>query len=130
MGEICEAKPALPYAERATRLTKVGIALWDVLKHCEREGSLDSHISKDTEVPNDFDGFLQHYPTIEVICFNGQKAAKSFERLIAPGLSRGILKRITLKRLPSTSPANARISRMEKGMVWKQAIKPYLTSPV
>ena len=126
MGEICGAEPELRYPERATRLTEAGIALWDVLKHCEREGSLDNHILKDTEVANDFNGFLQHHRTVEIICFNGQKAAKSFEKLVVPELSGDIFKRIIPKTLPSTSPANTTTSRAEKVKEWTQAIMPYL----
>ena len=126
MGEHCGAEAELPYPERTTRLTQAGIALWDVLKHCEREGSLDNHILKDTEVSNDFNGFLQLYSTVEIICFNGQKAARSFEKLVVPTLFSGLLERLLLKTLPSTSPANTTISRKEKLEVWAQAVKPFL----
>jgi double-stranded uracil-DNA glycosylase len=126
MGEICGAKPELPYLERTARLTRAGIALWDVLKLCEREGSLESHILKDTEVPNDFDGFFQFHPTIEMVCFNGQKAAKSFEKMVMPELSRDFYKRTTLPILPSTSPANTTKTRAEKFKLWTQAIGQYL----
>jgi len=128
MGEICGAGPELRYPERAARLSGAGIALWDVLKHCEQEGSLDNHILKHTEVPNDFNGFLQRYPTVEIICFNGQKAAKSYEKLVVPSLFSGLLERLKLKTLPSTSPANTTKSSTEKVEVWTQAIKSYLPS--
>lgn len=130
MGEICGAKPELPYAERVIRLTTAGIALWDVLKHCERDGSLDNRILKDTEMPNEFNGLLQRYPTIEVICFNGQKAANSFKKLVTPALSEDLLRRLILIALPSTSPANTTKSRAEKVKMWSEAITPYLTSPI
>jgi TDG/mug DNA glycosylase family protein len=104
----------------------MGIALWDVLKYGERQGSLDSRIIKETEIPNDLDGFLQTYPTIRAVCFNGQKAFASFERLVYPLLSNTLVKGISLKTLPSTSPANARISKDEKLKAWRQALEPYL----
>jgi len=126
MGEICRAKAELSYPERTSRLTKVGIALWDVLKTCEREGSLDNHILKHTEVPNDFNGFLQHYPTVEIICFNGQEAARSFEKLVMPMLVTDLREKIKLITLPSTSPANTAVSKIEKVTVWTETIKPYL----
>jgi hypoxanthine-DNA glycosylase len=128
MGEICGAKPELHYPERTTQLTKAGIALWDVLKHCEREGSLDNHILKHTEVPNDFNEFLQHYPRVEIICFNGQKAARYFEKLVMPMLVTDLREKIKLITLPSTSPANTTISRTEKFKAWKEAIKPYIVT--
>jgi len=46
----------LPYALRLQQLTAHGVALWDVLAYCEREGSLDSAIRN--EQPNDFHRFF------------------------------------------------------------------------
>jgi TDG/mug DNA glycosylase family protein len=126
MGHICGAGPELPYPQRCSRLCQMGITLWDVLKYGERQGSLDSRIIKETEIPNDLDGFLQTYPTIRAVCFNGQKAFASFERLVYPLLSNTLVKGISLKTLPSTSPANARISKDEKLKAWRQALEPYL----
>lgn len=34
----------LPYEERLRRLGAAGVGFWDVLKHCERRGSLDVDI--------------------------------------------------------------------------------------
>jgi TDG/mug DNA glycosylase family protein len=129
MGEICGAKPELTYPERTIRLTRAGIALWDVLIHCEREGSLDNKISKDTEVPNDFNEFLQYHLTVELIGFNGRKAAKSFNKLVAPSLPTDLLNRIAFIILPSTSSLNRTISRTEKLVDWAQAITPFLSLP-
>ena len=56
MGDVFGAGLELPYAERTAILKDQGVAVWDVLKLCHREGSLDSNI-KD-EVPNDFATFL------------------------------------------------------------------------
>ncbi|MDE6299899.1 MAG: DNA-deoxyinosine glycosylase, partial [Muribaculaceae bacterium] len=66
------------YQERIKILKEHGIALWDVLSSGVREGSLDSNISE--EIPNELSSFLKDNPTIAVIAFNGQKAAKSFEK--------------------------------------------------
>src|SRR5262245_29207162 len=54
MGELVGASPSLPYEQRLLRLQVAGIALWDVLDRCEREGSLDSSIRDDTAQANDF----------------------------------------------------------------------------
>jgi double-stranded uracil-DNA glycosylase len=75
-----------------------GIALWDVLKVCERHSSLDSDIT--VEEPNDFDTFFIQYPKIEAIFFNGQPAARFFKKYVSVN---GQLSFI----LPSTSPAHA-----------------------
>lgn len=76
------------------------IALWDVLKYCKREGSLDSNI-KD-EIPNDFREFFNKYPNIEYVFFNGTKAQQLFKRHI--GYDMEGIKEFHL--LPSTSPTN------------------------
>ncbi|WZB72014.1 DNA-deoxyinosine glycosylase [Achromobacter xylosoxidans] len=70
--------PALDYALRLERLTQAGVALWDVLQGCEREGSLDADIRN--AVPNDFAGFLRAHPQLRRVCLNGGKAASLFRR--------------------------------------------------
>lgn len=88
------------FDKRYEFLLEHNIALWDVLKYCEREGSLDSNI-KD-EVPNEFREFFEIYPNIEYVFFNGTKAQKLFKKYIGYDIE-GI-KEFYL--LPSTSPAN------------------------
>ena len=91
MGELYGAGPELPYADRIARLHAAGVGIWDVLKHCERPGSLDSSILAESEVANDIPGLLDAYPTIAAIALNGGKARQVFERRIAPEIRRGIL---------------------------------------
>ncbi len=124
LGEICGARPELPYAERLAKLTAAKIALWDVLQHCEREGSLDSAIVRATKAPNDFAAFLPACPLIRAIFFNGQEAESSFLKLVKPNLAPSLLSGITLARLPSTSPAN-RMARAEKLKAWR-ALEAFL----
>ncbi len=45
MGELFSAGADLPYPERTGRLREAGVAVWDVLKHCRRAGSLDVSIN-------------------------------------------------------------------------------------
>lgn len=122
MGHICGASMELSYEERVRRLQKAGIALWDVVQHCEREGSLDSNIDRATEVPNDFESFLNANPNIRCIFFNGQKAAKAFQRHVWSMLSANIRDRVSLATLPSTSPAHARLSKEEKLAQWRKQV--------
>jgi hypoxanthine-DNA glycosylase len=115
MGALFGAGPDLPYAERLARLHAAGVGLWDVLKHCERPGSLDSHIRRDSEVPNDIAGVLATHPTIAAIALNGGKAQQLFARHVAPALAPD---RHAILALPSTSPANASLPRALKFERW------------
>lgn len=123
MGEICGFKPELSYGERIFQLKRSGIALWDVLKHCERDGSLDTDIIEASEVPNDFRSFLKGHPSIRVICFNGNKAEKAFHKHVLNGLTGRV--NLTLLPLPSTSPANTTMSKYDKLEKWG-VIEKYL----
>ena len=71
------SKPFASYEEKIECLHKNHIALWDVYKSCEREGALDKDIKN--AVPNDIDGFLKEYPSIETVIVNGQKATKNLK---------------------------------------------------
>lgn len=120
LGEITGAAAALPYATRARALKSSGIALWDVLESCAREGSLDSAIDEDTIRANDFTSFYRAHPRIAQVFFNGAKAESCYRRHVLPSL--GNLPAPVYRRLPSTSPANASMSRAHKQRVWKQAL--------
>lgn len=120
MGELVGARPELPYAERCQRLVEAGIALWDVLAECEREGSLDSAIRDHTARANDFASFLAAHPRIGTVLFNGGKAEASFRKLVLPTLGRPDL---AYRRLPSTSPANASQRTADKLAAWRTAFR-------
>ena len=118
MGELFDAGPELPYAERIVRLQRRGIGIWDVLQRCERPGSLDSSIVRDSEVANDIPRLLDAQPTIRAIALNGGRAQQSFRRHIEPRLNLALRERIKLLELPSTSPANASMPRAAKFACW------------
>lgn len=107
----------LPYADRSKRLSDRGIAVWDVLRHCEREGSLDTRIRANTEVANDFAGFFAGHRQLESVFFNGRKAEAAFRRHV---LGSGIDVPFRLVSLPSTSPANAALSIEHRLREWRQ----------
>jgi hypoxanthine-DNA glycosylase len=117
MGALFGAGRELPYDERVARLLERGIAVWDVLKHCERPGSLDSSIVRGSEVVNDFGAFFRRHPGIEAIFFNGAKSESVFRREVA-GRVPGPARRCT--RLPSTSPAHAGLPRAAKLAEWRR----------
>jgi hypoxanthine-DNA glycosylase len=102
------------YETRKALLQKNNIALWDVLQFCDRVGSLDSAIKN--EIANDFETFLEQYPSIKTIVFNGQKAAAFFKKYVH------LKKEYQLITLPSTSPANASKSFQSKLEEWKLAL--------
>ena len=118
MGELFDAGPQLPYAERIARLHARGVGIWDVLKSCERPGSLDSSIVPASEVPNAIPALLRRHAQIRVIALNGGKAQQAFQRHIVPKLGARLRRRIKVLALPSTSPANASIPRAEKQRRW------------
>ncbi len=119
MGEMFDAGPELAYAERIRRLQARGIGIWDVLQYCERPGSLDSSIVRSSEIPNDIPGLLESHPGIAAIALNGGRAQQSFRRHVLPALHGDQTERIVLLDLPSTSPANAGITRDEKRRRWR-----------
>lgn len=121
LGELIGAHPTLAYADRLQRLGEAGIALWDVLQCCEREGSLDTRIDPRSIVPNDFLGFLKQHPHITRIFFNGAMAETSFRRHVLKSLAQP---QLTYQRLPSTSPANAGYSFARRLDAWRTLISP------
>ncbi len=103
MGKLC-GEPSLAdfsYEKRIEILLNNGFALWDVIKFCKREGSLDSDITD--EKPNDIKGLLKSYPKIKTVFLNGNKAYGSFKKYFPK-----LLEEYKCVKCPSTSPANAR----------------------
>jgi hypoxanthine-DNA glycosylase len=119
MAELTGVASDAPYAARLDGLTKSGVALWDVCAAARREGSLDADISE--TIPNDFDGFFRAHPCVELICFNGQTAAKLFRRFVAPTLPASV-RDISWACLPSTSPAYAAMRFDRKLAHWREAL--------
>ena len=105
MASICNEPKLYEFAYdlKLKTLLKNNIALWDTIKSCKREGSLDSDIQNET--PNDIKGLLKNYPNIKTICLNGNKSYSAFKKYF-PDLS----EKYNCLKMPSTSPANARYS--------------------
>ncbi|WP_239796708.1 DNA-deoxyinosine glycosylase [Candidatus Nitrotoga arctica] len=115
--EILGGKDVNSYEARTSSIIAARIALWDVLKSCRRESSLDSDIDHDTIMLNDFASFFENHPHIHRVCFNGAKAESLYMKLVQPFLQNS--SDIEYIRLPSTSPANAATSFDEKLGAWK-----------
>src|ERR1035437_6171428 len=120
---------AIPRDFRARALKSRGIALWDVLESCAREGSLDSAIDDATISANDFASFYRAHPRIAHVFFNGAKAEACYRKHVLPALGDAPAP-LGYHRLPSTSPANASMSRAHKQRVWKQALRQALAGRV
>ena len=101
------------YDAKLSLLLKNRIGLWDVFASCDRNGSLDSDIRN--AVTNDFEAFFKRHPNVKVLYFNGGKAYQSFEKSFK---NNSFIQNLTLFPLPSTSPANARLTFNEKTKAW------------
>lgn len=98
------------------------IAIWDVIQSCEIIGSSDSSIRN--VVPADIPGLLRQAP-INAIFGNGAKACELFDKYIAPALS-DFPELAAIRKLPSTSPANAAWSLARLQECWQQSLRPCL----
>lgn len=127
MAELLGADSSLPYSERVAWLLANNVAVWDVLRSSVRPGSLDANIALATATANEFADFYNVYRSIELVCFNGQKAAQLYSRLVLPRLSTD-LDHLDHKTLPSTSPAYAAMSFGAKLQRWS-VIKGALDVP-
>ncbi len=105
MASICNEPKLYEFAYdlKLKTLLNSNIALWDTIKSCKREGSLDSDIQNET--PNDIKGLLKNYPNIKTICLNGNKSYSAFKKYFPD-----LLEKYNCHKMPSTSPANARYS--------------------
>ncbi len=110
MQELFAVPAAWPYAERSRKLMQENIALWDVVRACERPGSADSRIRH--PVPNNIAGFVRAHPAVRLIALNGITAGRLYHRFAeVPGIPAVVL--------PSTSPANAAVPFGEKVIRWE-----------
>ena len=110
--------PVETYAQRVELIKKNRLALWDVLKCCERQGSLDTRIDDKTIEVNDFAAFFRRHPRLTHIFFNGMKSESEFKKRVLPRLPEELRGRLVLVRLPSTSPAMASLPKTGKVKSW------------
>jgi hypoxanthine-DNA glycosylase len=105
--------PEMAYGERTRCLLDHGIGLWDVYASCVRPGSLDSAIRD--AVPNDLASLPARAPALRLVIHNGAESARRMHEIEALGLP--------AVRLPSTSPANARLGLEAKLVLWREALE-------
>ena len=116
----------LSYPQKKLLLVQNRIALWDVLSACQRKGSLDSAIRKETVVVNDFNAFFVAHPGIQAVYFNGSRAQQVYNQRVLSALDEQF-SNLEYQRLPSTSPAMASLDREQKLKHWKTILQ-YLRS--
>lgn len=115
-----EPLTALGFEERYRAVLAHRIAIWDVLAHCVRSGSLDSDIRM--PAANDFDALSRLGPRIRRVLFNGRAAGR-----FAPAFSQRGFETCVL---PSTSPAHAAMSFERKLAAWREALAETLPSSI
>lgn len=106
--KILEAVTSYPVNNRDQKiwlLKESKFGLWDMIKKCSRDNSLDSSL-EDEEV-NDLAAFLEENPTIKKLAFTGKKSQALFETHF------GYLE-IERVYLPSPSAAYAKMPLEEK----------------
>ena len=99
--------------EKKSFLLRNHIAVWDVIKSCDIEGSADSSIKN--VVPNDLNRILNQ-AEIEHIFLNGKKAEQLYKKYMEKEINR------KAECLPSTSPANAAWSLKRLVEEWKKIL--------
>ncbi len=105
--------PATSKDQRIWLLKEAKIGLWDMIRSCNRENSLDSSL-EDEEV-NDIAAFLEEHPSIDKVAFTGRKAQQLY------GLHFNYLEVETVY-LPSPSAAYAKMSFLDKMEIYREKL--------
>lgn len=106
--------------EKITLLKTHNIALWDIVKTCNIEGSKDSSIKV-----HDFNDIKSLLPltNIKMIIANGTKAYSLTQKYYkAQKDFSPIMQSVCIKKLPSTSPSNARYTLEKLIECYKQCL--------
>lgn len=111
MGSILGFPSSAPYAQRIARLLRSRIALWNVCVGPSR-----------VTLTNDFTGFFDLHPGIDLIFFNGTQARGIYNCRVLRYLTfrwHGV----PFEVLPSTSPLFSAMSFDEKLARWRAAFE-------
>jgi len=113
LAELFKENIPLTIPEKKSILRNHGIALWDVIKSCDITGSSDNSIKN--VVANDFQLIFKN-TKIHSVYANG---AKAFDLYMKYAFS---LTNVPIKKLPSTSPANAAFSMERLKEFWNEIL--------
>ncbi len=108
--EVLTSYPVNNRDQKIWLLKECKFGLWDMIKHCQRDNSLDSSL-EDEEV-NNISSLLEQYPGIRKVAFTGKKSQALFETHF------GYLD-IERVYLPSPSAAYAKMNIEEKIKIYK-----------
>ena len=106
----------LTVSEKRAFLLKHGVAVWDVIASCDIIGSSDSSIRN--VKPNDIEIILSA-ADIKAIFVNGKTAEKYYNKYLKERVHREAV------LLPSTSPANAKLTLENLANLWEKKIIIY-----
>ncbi|MBP1970123.1 TDG/mug DNA glycosylase family protein [Virgibacillus natechei] len=115
--ELFDQEPLDDYKDKLDFVKKHGIALWDSIGICYREGSLDANILE--EEPNDIAGLLKEQATIKLIACNGGKSHQTLRNNF-PVANLGV----EVVKMPSTSPIPGKYTKSfeEKVAIWRKIL--------
>ncbi len=116
MAQILQCIVPQTVEEKRTMLLTHGVAVWDILKSCDINGSSDASIRN--PVPNDIAGLVDN-TNIAAVFFNGKTAYGVYQKY-SPRLT------VPVQVLPSTSPANAAYSLERLCDSWGKEIAPFV----
>lgn len=116
VSDVCGEESPKTKEEKIAFALRNHIAVWDVLAGCEIQGADDSSIRNPK--PNNINKILE-CADIRAVFATGQKAAQLYRRYCMKDTGRDII------CLPSTSPANCRVSYEELYESYK-VIREYL----
>ncbi len=117
MAALFNDAKSLDYQQGQQLMKTERIAVWDVLKSCVREGSLDSAIDKESMRINDFNSLFSTFKQIKWVFFNGTTAQSLFRKNVYQQLPIEY-QTLSYTKLPSTSPAYAAMCYDDKLAAW------------
>lgn len=119
LAALTEDEPGDTPEQKRAFLLRNGIALWDTLESCAREGASDSAIRD--PVPTDIAELAHACPALGAVFLNGGTALRFYRKYHAKNVA------LPYFGLPSSSPANARGGFDAKLAAWRAVLGPWLT---